>query len=102
MAEFMRKFAGVAATEAKTSTFPDVNLTDKYLKYNGSSKTIKVGKVSAARIGAINWLASTKITLGSGSTGKNNTTTFKPQDPVNRGAMAEFMLKLARLVGSTT
>jgi hypothetical protein len=99
MAEFMRKFAGVAVTEAKTSPFPDVNLTAKDLKYDNSSDSVTVPKVSEVRMGAINWLASTEITLGSGSIG--GVTAYRAQDAVNRGAMAEFMYKLALHVGST-
>jgi hypothetical protein len=74
-------------------------LTAKNVKYDGSSKTTKVGAVNAARMGAINWMQTTEITLGSGSSG--GVTTYRPQDPVNRGAMAEFMRKLAQKVGST-
>jgi hypothetical protein len=99
MAEFMRKFAGVTATPAAASPFPDVNLTDKNVKYDRSSKAVKVAAVNAARMGAINWMQTTEITLGSGTSG--GVTTYRPQDPVNRGAMAEFMRRLALLVGST-
>jgi hypothetical protein len=100
MAEFLRKFVGLAATSASTSPFPDVNLTSKTLKYDGSAKAVQVAAVSAARMGAINWMYSTGITLGSGTSGGK--VTYRPQDPVNRGAMAEFMRRLALLVGSTT
>jgi hypothetical protein len=100
MAEFMRAFAGVDKTTATTSTFPDVNLTAKNVKYDKSGKTVWVPAVNnTARMGAINWLASTGITKGSDSS--NGQTTFRPHDNVNRGAMAEFMRQLARLVGST-
>jgi hypothetical protein len=99
MAEFLRKFAGLAATSASTSPFPDVNLTDMNVKYDGFSKSVKVTAVNDARMGAINWMYSTGITLGSGTSG--SVTTYRPQDPVNRGAMAEFMRRLALLVGST-
>jgi hypothetical protein len=99
MAEFMRKFAGVAVTEAETSPFPDVNLTPTNVEYDRSGKTEIVQEVSGLRMGAINWLATTGITQGSDSS--NGITTYRPQDAVNRGAMAEFMYKLALLVGST-
>jgi hypothetical protein len=99
MAEFMRKFAGVAATPAASSPFPDVNPTAKTLKYDGSRQSVKVGAISSARMGAINWMRTTGITAGSGAIGGR--TAYRPQDSVNRGAMAEFMRKLALLVGST-
>jgi hypothetical protein len=99
MAEFMRKFVGVEATSASTSPFPDVNLTAKNIKYDGASKAVKVGELNSARIGAINWMRTTGITAGSRSSG--GVTTYRPQDPVNRGAMAEFMRKLALHIGST-
>jgi hypothetical protein len=97
-AEILRKFVGLAATSAVTSSFPDVNLTSKTLKYDGSSQAVSVPAVNAARMGAINWLSDKGITLGSGSSG--GVTTYRPQDPVTRGAMAEFMRKVAILVGS--
>jgi hypothetical protein len=101
MAEFMRKFAGVSATTATTSEFPDVKLTGQNLKYDKSSKTVWVPAIiNSARMGAINWLASTGITKGSGSVG--SVITFRAQDVVNRGAMAEFMRQLALHVGSTS
>jgi hypothetical protein len=101
MAEFMRKFAGVAATEANTSPFPDVFTstgTYKNLTYD-TKKTERVAGLSASRVGAINWMRITEITLGSGSI--KGVTTYRAQDAVNRGAMAEFMRKLAIYVGST-
>jgi hypothetical protein len=106
MAEFMRKFVGVEATSANSSPFPDVQLrTDNsesfYITYTGSSAAVRVAKLSAARIGAINWMKDTEISLGSGSS--DDVTTYRPQDNVNRGAMAQFMHKLAYLgLQSTT
>jgi hypothetical protein len=100
MAEFMRKFVGVAATPASSSPFPDVNLTAKNIKYDGTSRAVRVSAVSAARMGAINWMQTTGITAGSGSSGGR--TTYRAQDSVNRGAMAQFMHKLAVQLGSTT
>jgi hypothetical protein len=100
MAEFMRKFVGVAATPASSSPFPDVNLSATTLRYDGASGAVRVPAVSAARMGAINWMASTGITAGSGSSGGK--TTYRAQDSVNRGGMAQFMHKLAILLGSTT
>jgi hypothetical protein len=100
MAELMRKFVGVAATSASTSPFPDVNLTARTLKYDGSSKAVKVAAVNAARMGAINWISGTGITPDSGTFG--GVPTYRPQDAINRGAMAEFMHRLAQKVGSTS
>ncbi|MDR2538989.1 MAG: S-layer homology domain-containing protein [Bifidobacteriaceae bacterium] len=61
---------------------------------------MKVSGLNSNRIGAINWLSTNGITVGSGSS--NGDTTYKPQDSVNRGAMAQFMHKLAYKVGSTS
>jgi hypothetical protein len=100
MAEFMQKFAGLKPAPAKSSQFPDVTAAGTKIKYDGTQKSVKLPALNLNRIGAINWLAQTKITVGSGqAAGK---TTFKPQAPVTRGAMAQFMHKLAYAVGSTT
>jgi hypothetical protein len=99
MAEFMRKFVGIKATPAANSPFPDVNLTAKTLKYDGSNKAVRVSAVNAARMGAINWMRTTGITAGSGAIGGR--IAYRPQDPVNRGAMAQFMHKLSYQLGST-
>jgi hypothetical protein len=103
MAEFMQKFASVPNIPATTSEFPDVKTSNVAIKYSGSEKTTTVKALTTARIGAINWLASSKITEGSGQGaivgGKSkSTTTFRPQDAVNRGAMAQFMKRLAGVV----
>jgi hypothetical protein len=96
MAQFMQKFANETNAPSQTSAFPDVNPQDTQLKYDSAKKTEKVTKTSAERIGAINWLAEKGITTGSGkSAGKN---TFRPQDPVTRGSMAQFMRRLANLM----
>jgi hypothetical protein len=73
------------------------------LSTSTSIKTTTVKALTAARIGAINWLASQKITEGSGQGaivgGKSKfTTTFRPQDAVNRGAMAQFMKRLVGII----
>jgi hypothetical protein len=96
MAEFMQKFAGVTPVAANSSNFPDVTSKGVTLKYDGTSKSTKVPALSANRIGAINWMGSTGITAGSGAAAGK--TTYRPQDPVNRGAMAQFMRKLATVV----
>ncbi|MDR2538623.1 MAG: hypothetical protein LBC43_03175 [Bifidobacteriaceae bacterium] len=110
MAEFMQKFAGVQPVSESTSPFPDVSPVQETVKYDGYNQTTRVAALPLDkfpyRIGAINWLASTKITVGSGKTvawGKFNAgiTTFRPHDVVNRGSMAQFMHKLSFSVGST-
>jgi hypothetical protein len=103
MAEFMQKFASVTNVPATTSDFPDVKTSNVAIRYSGSTKTTTVKALTAVRIGAINWLASSKITEGSGqgvvAGGKfKSTTTFRPQDAVNRGAMAQFMKRLAGIL----
>jgi hypothetical protein len=100
MAQFMQKFAGISDSTAKTSKFSDVSAKATTIKYDGSNAPISVTALASARIGAINWLASSGITSGSGSS--SGKITFKPQDPVTRGAMAQFMHKLAYQLGSTT
>ncbi|MDR1033921.1 MAG: S-layer homology domain-containing protein [Bifidobacteriaceae bacterium] len=70
MAEFMRKLVASPAT-----TKPVPKITD-------------ISKLATARRNAIKWLASEKITLPQ----KNK---YNPTGTVNRGAMAEFMYKLA-------
>jgi hypothetical protein len=100
MSEFMQKFASVTNIPATTSEFPDVKTSNVAIKYSGFKKITTVKALTAARIGAINWLASQKITEGSGqgviAGGKSkSSTTFRPQDAVNRGAMAQFMQRLA-------
>jgi hypothetical protein len=100
MAQFMQKFAGLGDMPTATSNFPDVAVNTVKIKYAGSEKAVTVQALNQARIGAINWLASTGITVGSGTV--NGKTTFRPQDPVTRGAMAQFMHKLAFQLGSTT
>jgi hypothetical protein len=99
MAELMRKFVGIAATPASTSPYPDVNSTARTLKYDGSSAAVTVAAVNPARMGAINWISGTGITPDSGTFG--GVPTYRPQDAINRGTMAEYMYKLALLVGST-
>lgn len=96
MAEFMQRFSGVTNVPSSTSLFPDVSTTKLQIKYGSASKATQVAGLSKARIGAINWLDSTKITLGSGTAAGK--TTYKPHEAVNRGAMAEFMHKLANFL----
>jgi uncharacterized repeat protein (TIGR02543 family) len=100
MAEFMQKFAGLSPTPASTSDFPDVNTAAKTIKYTGVAKSENIKALNRNRVGAINWMAKTGITVGSGSA--SGKTTYRPQDPVTRGAMAQFMHKLAYAVGSTS
>jgi hypothetical protein len=92
MGEFMQKFAGVENEPDTSSDFPDVSTKALSIKYDGTKKARKVSAASPARIGAINWLAEAGITQGSGA--YKGQTTFRPQDAVNRGAMAQFMHRL--------
>jgi hypothetical protein len=50
-----------------------------------------IGHLSQNRQTAIKWLASEKVTVGSPA----GSTTYKPEDKVSRGQMAEFLYKLA-------
>ncbi|MDR2538090.1 MAG: S-layer homology domain-containing protein [Bifidobacteriaceae bacterium] len=95
MAEFMQKFAGVVNIPETISSFPDVVTAAGNITYDGNKKSTKIPALTPARIGAINWLASVGITAGSGQL--NGVTTYRPQDPVTRGSMAEFLQKLASL-----
>jgi hypothetical protein len=100
MAEFMQKFAGLGNIPTGISSFPDVSTKAITMIYHGSQKSIRIPALKKSRIAAINWLSQTGITVGSGfHFGKS---TFKPQDPVTRGAMAQFMHKLAYQLGATT
>jgi hypothetical protein len=100
MAQFMHRFVSLADAPASTSVFPDVSATDVKIKYDGAKKSTTVKALDKNRIEAINWLAATGVTQGSGIAGGK--VTFKPQDPVTRGAMAQFMHKLAYKLASTT
>jgi hypothetical protein len=99
MAQFMHRFVNLEDAPALSSEFPDVNTKDVKIKYDGAKKSTTVKALDASRIEAINWLASIEVTQGSGTA--RDKTTFKPQDPVTRGAMAQFMHKLAYQLGST-
>jgi uncharacterized repeat protein (TIGR02543 family) len=70
MAQFLFKLAGQTET------------------VNGVPKVTDISKLISSRQDAIKWLASEKITIP--TAGK-----YKPSNTVNRGAMAEFMYKLA-------
>jgi hypothetical protein len=96
MAQFMQRFANVPNVPNTDSQFPDVNIVASNIKYEKSKQASFVDALSAARVGAINWLANRKITLGSSYTtiANKKVTTFRPQDAVTRGAMAQFMQNL--------
>ncbi|MDR2538868.1 MAG: S-layer homology domain-containing protein [Bifidobacteriaceae bacterium] len=94
MAEFMQKFAGVKPVETKTSVFPDVSAQSVKVQYDDSKTASQVPAQPLNRIAAINWLSSNKITQGFG-TNSAGKTVFRPSAPVTRGAMAEFMQRLA-------
>lgn len=56
-------------------------------------KITDISKLTVSRQHSIKWLASTKITLPTANK-------YQPANPVNRGAMAEFMYKLAGAPGA--
>ncbi|MDR2538704.1 MAG: leucine-rich repeat domain-containing protein, partial [Bifidobacteriaceae bacterium] len=88
MAQFMQRFANVPNVASETSSFPDVTVAGANIKYGKSKKATAVLGLPTTRIGAINWLAETKITVGSQETtiAKKPVKTFRPQDAVTRGA----------------
>jgi hypothetical protein len=94
MAEFLLRLSGETVTLSETSSFPDVSLQTVNITYSGNNKTTAVQPVSQTRLTAINWLADKGITHGSDST-TNGQVTFRPWDPVNRGSMAEFLMRYA-------
>jgi hypothetical protein len=69
MAEFLFRMSGSAAT---------------YKDYSPNFKDIK--HLASERIRAINWMKDSGISKGSG-----NANTYRPVDPVTRGAMAQFL-----------
>jgi hypothetical protein len=71
MAQFLFKLAGADPS---------------YQDYTPNFKDIK--SLTPERIRAINWMGMTGITKGSGSPN-----TYKPNDVVNRGSMAEFIMR---------
>jgi hypothetical protein len=106
MAEFLQRFAGVTNVPSVVSAFPDVSKAGVTLKYKGYNQTTRLNGLVESRIGAINWIKEVNVTLGSGSTaawGKfaAGITTYRPQDSVNRGSMAQFMHKVAHILKST-
>ncbi|MDR2538358.1 MAG: Ig-like domain-containing protein [Bifidobacteriaceae bacterium] len=112
MAEFMQRFAKISNVPTSTSAFVDVSARNITVKYQGSKNNTKLPKLSPARIGAINWMSASAITQGSGKgalvTTKNKKASvgktlvaYRPQAPVTRGAMAQFMHRLAYMLGST-
>jgi hypothetical protein len=77
MAEFLYKLDGAVEIVDSVPTISDIS------------------KLNASRKASIKWLASEGITIPSASK-------FNPSSAVNRGAMAEFMYKLAGHPGTTT
>jgi hypothetical protein len=94
MAQFLMRMSKVKVSATKTSQFPDVFTgkaqTITYVSPTGSVTQSKVNAVPADRVAAINWLFSTQITVGSQTTPAGQIT-FRPQDAVNRGSMAQFL-----------
>jgi hypothetical protein len=78
-----------SGTEVDTKTTKlDVRIKQKNADYK--NKFSDLGKLNKDRVDSVRWLYKYAITIGSG--GIN---TYKPQDTVNRGAMAQFMQKLS-------
>jgi hypothetical protein len=100
MAEFFASFVGVSITPTSVSAFPDVNSHTTELKYDKTKKSTTVAGLNSRRIGAINWLSTSGITVGSGSV--KGVTTYRPQDKVNRGSMAQFLHRIAFKLGATS
>jgi hypothetical protein len=100
MAEFFASFVGVTLTPTQTSAFPDVKSKAVTIKYDKAKKSTRLPAVNSRRIAAINWLSTSGITVGSGSV--KGVTTYRPQDKVNRGSMAQFLHRIAYKLGATT
>jgi hypothetical protein len=79
MAQFLHKIAGLPSTSQPTPRITDL------------------AGLTSARARSIKWLAAENITVVNASTQNR----FHPAKPVNRGAMAEFLYKLAGSPGST-
>jgi hypothetical protein len=92
MAQFLLRMTGQSEGSASTSPFADVSLKNQKIQYAGANKASTVSKLDAQRIYAINWLVTTGITVGSGST-VDGALTYRPWDPVNRGSMAQFLMR---------
>lgn len=93
MAEFLARLSGVTFTAQEVSNFPDVFTgSTKTITYKNGSKLTKtlVNAVVPDRVNAINWLAQVEVTVGS-QTDDSGVTTFRAQDPVTRGSMAQFL-----------
>jgi hypothetical protein len=67
------------------------NTNKKFSVSYKNSGTQKVAYVSQARANAIAWLSNSQITSGSDVQKNTGKTTYRPQDPVTRGAMAQFL-----------
>jgi serine protease len=74
MAQFMHRVIGMSRQTKDGLNFTDISVLSK------------------ERMSDISWLASEGITQGS----PKGSNTYRPSDPVNRGAMAEFMYRLAK------
>jgi hypothetical protein len=95
-----QNYVGVANVPDSISIFPDVTEFGISLQYDSNFKVVDVPQLSPEQIGSINWLLANGITFGSGTT--IGITTYRPQDPVTRGAMAQFMHRIAIQLGAST
>jgi hypothetical protein len=92
---FVSEVSLSAKEPIKQTTFADVNLEPEVIKYSGSTKSVRVQAISEERLESINWLAAYGITVGYGTVAGTNSRAYRPQNPVTRGAMAQFFQKLA-------
>jgi uncharacterized repeat protein (TIGR02543 family) len=95
MAEFMYKLAGSPGALDKSVTskkhhVDPATVTAEAAKFKNDKELTKLKSSNPNRYYAVLWLARNKVTLGSNAAG----TLYSPQNPVNRGAMAQFMQKL--------
>jgi hypothetical protein len=94
MAQFLARMAKVKNKPTENSEFADVfsgeSKTITYIGLDGAAFSNQVNGLNQQRISDINWLATTGITVGS-LTDSAGQSTYRAQDPVNRGAMAQFL-----------
>jgi hypothetical protein len=102
MAEFLYKLAGSPGAINPSQT----NKTQHHVKasevkaeearFAADQDLMALKKTNPNRYYDILWLAKTGITVG--STDEHGVLRYKPNDPVNRGAMAEFMQRMYKFV----
>jgi uncharacterized repeat protein (TIGR02543 family) len=73
-----------------------INFAEK-LDVGSKYKFVDTGKVEKGRLNDINWLASVRVTVGTdcNASGGGKNCKYNPTGAVNRGAMAQFLYKLA-------